>query len=89
MSFPSSPVNGQTYTIGGKTYTYNSSKGVWGATSPNLNTQNNSGIVLFNSGNVSANISVASGYNAASVGPITINSGVQVTIATGQRWLIL
>lgn len=29
MAFPSLPVNGQTYTTGGVTYVYNSTKGVW------------------------------------------------------------
>lgn len=29
LDFPSSPTNGQTYTSAGKTYTYNSAKGVW------------------------------------------------------------
>jgi hypothetical protein len=33
MAFPTSPTNGQTYTSGGKIYTYNSTKGVWAVTS--------------------------------------------------------
>ena len=32
LDFPSSPTDGQTYTSAGKTYTYNSAKGVWLAT---------------------------------------------------------
>jgi len=33
MPFPSNPANGATYTSGGKTYVYNSSKGNWSVAS--------------------------------------------------------
>ena len=36
----------------------------------------------------SFNYTIQSGKNGTSVGPITINSGVNVTVPTGQRWLI-
>lgn len=36
----------------------------------------------------SFNYTIQSGKNGTSVGPITINSGVSVTVPTGQRWLI-
>jgi hypothetical protein len=32
---------------------------------------------------------IASGENGLSVGPITIDSGVTITVETNQRWLIL
>jgi hypothetical protein len=32
---------------------------------------------------------IPSGYSAMTVGPITINSGVTVTVASGQRWVVL
>ena len=38
---------------------------------------------------VTTNYTLSTGYNAMSVGPITINSGVTVTIPSGQRWVIL
>jgi hypothetical protein len=38
---------------------------------------------------VTTNYTLTTGYNAESVGPITINSGVVVTIPTNQRWVIL
>ena len=44
---------------------------------------------LVNSTTVSANYTIASGYNAVSVGPVTVNSGVTVTISSGQRWLVV
>jgi hypothetical protein len=42
-----------------------------------------------NSQNITANYSISSGYNAMSSGPITVDSGVTVTIPAGSRWLIL
>jgi hypothetical protein len=37
---------------------------------------------------VGASYTVASGFNAQSVGPVTIASGQSVTVTSGQRWLI-
>jgi len=38
---------------------------------------------------VTTNYTLTTGYNAESVGPITINSGATVTVPSGQRWVIL
>ena len=38
---------------------------------------------------VTANYTLTTSKNAESVGPITINSGISVTIPSGQRWVIL
>ena len=45
--------------------------------------------ILVNSGTTSTNYTIASGTNGLTVGPHTINSGVVVTVAAGQRWVIL
>jgi hypothetical protein len=45
--------------------------------------------LIFNSQVVSESITVESGLNAQSVGPITVNSGVSVTVSSGQRWLVV
>ena len=37
---------------------------------------------------ISSNYSITSGNNAMAAGPITINSGVSVTIPTGSTWVI-
>ena len=37
---------------------------------------------------ISANYSITSGNNALTAGPITINSGVSVTIPTGSTWIV-
>ena len=42
-----------------------------------------------NSPTVTTSYSLPSGKNAMSVGAITINSGVTVTVPSGQRWVIL
>jgi hypothetical protein len=38
---------------------------------------------------ISANYAIGSGNNASSVGPMTIASGVSVTVPSGSRWMIL
>ena len=38
---------------------------------------------------VTTNYTLTTGYNAESVGPITINGGVTVTVPSGQRWVVL
>jgi len=45
--------------------------------------------IAYNSTTIAENITTTSGNNCLSVGPITINSGFSVTIASGQRWVIL
>jgi hypothetical protein len=37
---------------------------------------------------ISANYSITSGNNALTAGPITINTGISVTIPTGSTWVI-
>jgi hypothetical protein len=38
---------------------------------------------------VTTSYTLTAGFNAESVGPITINSGATVTVPSGQRWMIL
>ena len=46
-------------------------------------------IFVENGVTVTANYTLSTNKNAMSVGPITINSGVTVTVPSGQRWIIL
>ena len=46
-------------------------------------------VFVENSDDVTTNYTITSGKNAMSVGPITVESGVVVTIPTGSRWVIL
>ena len=45
--------------------------------------------LVINSATVSASYSIPSGSNAMSVGPITVASGQSVTVASGNRWVVL
>jgi hypothetical protein len=45
--------------------------------------------VYENTQTISANYAIPSGSSAMSVGPITVASGVSVTIPSGSRWAIL
>ena len=38
---------------------------------------------------INTNYTVATGTNAFSMGPVLITTGTSITVATGQRWLIL
>jgi len=45
--------------------------------------------VILNTDSMSESYTIASGTNGLSVGPLTINSGVVLTIATGQRHIVI
>jgi hypothetical protein len=45
--------------------------------------------VTVNSDSVSSNMTIAAGTNGFSVGPLTVNSGVTLTVASGQRHVII
>jgi|TARA_R100001510_G_scaffold57302_1_gene64915 hypothetical protein len=48
-----------------------------------------SGAIYENTQNISANYSITSGFNAMSAGPITIDSGVTVTVTSGSTWTVV
>lgn len=45
--------------------------------------------IFVNSATVTASYTVASGNNASSAGPLLVDSGVTVTVASGGRWVIV
>jgi len=47
------------------------------------------GVIWENSTNISSNYTLTTSKNGLSVGPITIASGVAVTVPSGQRWVVL
>ena len=46
-------------------------------------------VATINSTNLTSNLTVAAGYSAMSVGPLSIASNVVISIASGQKWVIL
>ncbi len=47
------------------------------------------GVIFENSLTISSNYTLTTSKNGLSVGPITIGSGVTVTVPSGQRWVVL
>jgi len=47
------------------------------------------GAIMTNKDVASVSYTIATGENGLSVGPVTVDSGVTITVATNQRWLIL
>ena len=47
------------------------------------------GVIYENSLTISSNYTLTAGKNGFSVGPITVNSGVSVTVPSGQRWVVI
>jgi hypothetical protein len=47
------------------------------------------GAIYENADSITANYTIESGVNGHSVGPITLDSGVTVTVSSGQRWVIV
>jgi len=47
------------------------------------------GAIVVNSTTVTVSCTIGSGTNGFSVGPITVNSGVAVTVSSGQRWVVI
>lgn len=46
-------------------------------------------VFVLNSRVVTTNYTIPSGKSSESVGPITIDSGISVTVSSGERWVIL
>ena len=45
--------------------------------------------ITVNSATISANYTLAAGDNGMSAGPVSVNSGVVVTVSSGSRWVIV
>jgi len=77
-----SAVSGSTTTV--------AANGTWtfsGATSASVVRASNG--ILVNSQTVSANYTIATGDNGFSAGPVTVNSGISVTVSSGSVWTVV
>ena len=45
--------------------------------------------LLMNNMTIATTFSIPSGYSANSTGPVTINSGISITVPSGSRWVVL
>jgi hypothetical protein len=75
-AFVAAPTTSSTYLF------WNGSAFAWGSVAQETP-------ILENNQVISSSYSITSGKNGLSVGPVTVNSGVTVTVGSGQRWLVL
>jgi hypothetical protein len=71
----------------GKYLTTDGSAASWATINTDSNTTTKG--LYENNSIISADYTITSGNNAMSSGPITVNSGVTVTVPTGSRWVVL
>jgi hypothetical protein len=65
------------------------SGGAWGQLGGGATGGGADQVFVQNGVTVTTSYTLTTNYNAESVGPISINSGVSVTIPSGQRWVVL
>jgi len=70
----------------GKYLTTSSGSASWAALDTDANTTTKGLYEMANT--ISSNYSITSGNNALTAGPITMNTGISVTIPTGSTWVI-
>ena len=63
--------------------------GVWGQLGGGATGAGGDQVFVENGVTVTASYTLTTNKNAESVGPITLNTGVTVTVPSGQRWVIL
>lgn len=71
----------------GKPEVYNGT--AWGSVGGGATGGGGDEVFVENGQTVTSNYTLTTGKNALSVGPITVNSGVTVTVPSGSRWLVL
>ena len=86
------PSNGQLLIGNGTNFTLSTLTGGGGISIVNgagTITISSGGVITENQRTISSNYTVTDGYNGLSVGPVTINTSVAVTVGTGEKWMIL
>lgn len=71
----------------GKPEVYNGS--AWGSVGGGATGAGGDEVFVENTTTVTTSYTLTTGKNASSVGPITVNSGVSVTVPSGARWVVL
>jgi hypothetical protein len=86
---PVSPVNGQIRYNTTTSQFEGYQGGEWGQLGGGATGGGGDTVFVENTRIVTTNYTIPVGKSAESVGPITINSGVTVTVSSGERWLVL
>ena len=59
--------------------------GIWGG----IGGAQAGGAIITNKDEATVDYTIAAGENGLSVGPVTVASGISITVSAGQRWLVL
>jgi hypothetical protein len=86
---PVSPVNGEIRYNTTTSQFEGYQGGAWGQLGGGATGGGGDEVFQENSLIVTTNYTITTGKNAMSVGPITINSGISVTVGADQRWVVL
>ena len=86
---PVSPANGQIRYNTTTSQFEGYQGGAWGQLGGGATGGGGDEVFVENGVTVTTNYTLTTGKNASSVGPISLDSGVSVTIPSGQRWIVL
>jgi hypothetical protein len=86
---PVSPVNGEIRYNTDTSQFEGYQGGAWGQLGGGATGGGSDTVFVENTRVVTTNYTIPVGKSAESVGPITINSGITVTISSGERWVVL
>jgi len=86
---PVSPANGQLRYNTTTSQFEGYKAGSWGQLGGGATGGGSDTVFVENSRVVTTNYTIPTGKSAESVGPITINAGISVTVSSGERWVIL
>lgn len=91
-SFPSSSTTAVIPNVSGQSGKYLTTDGTdtsWGEVNAGATGGGSDEIFWENGQNVTTNYTVSASTNSMSAGPITINSGVTVTVPSGSSWMVI
>jgi len=86
---PASPANGQIRYNTTTSQFEGYQGGAWGQLGGGATGAGGDEVFVENSRVVTTNYTIPVGKSAESVGPITINAGITVTVSSGERWVVL